>query len=100
MPIAKSAPRVVYYPSPESPLTDAEIAREFAGLGKRDRLWLAIMQLMQQRLANAVTLCADDESGKLAPGHISGRMAEITELQQEFSRYRANGYADKKRAGE
>ena len=91
---------VVYYPSSELPLTPQEIAHELASLGKRDRLWLAIMQLLQGRLAKAVTQCADDEEGKLSPGHVSGRMAEITEIQQELKQYRDIGYGEKKKFGE
>jgi hypothetical protein len=85
---------VVYYPTPEAPMTPGELARVLAQLGKRDPLWLALMQLLQVRLAAAVS----DSIGldPLAPG----RLAEITELQEQIKNYRDVGLGQKQALGE
>jgi hypothetical protein len=40
--------------APEKPLTQEQVARVLAQLGKRDEMWLALMQLLQVRLASAI----------------------------------------------
>lgn len=77
--------KVVFYPVGEKPLTNEEIARALAQLGKRDALWLALMQLLQIRLAAAISAAIERDPDA------SGRLAEITELQQELKRHREAG---------
>lgn len=81
---------VVHYPSPELPLTNEEMARDLSQLGKRDPLWLALMQLLQVRLAQAIS----DAVGR--DENAAGRLAEITEFQQLLKEYRDRGLGLKK----
>ena len=91
-----SAPKnkVVYYPTSEKPLTAQEMAHAMAQLGKRDALWLALMQLLQIRLASAVSDAINHDP------HAAGRLAEITELQEQIKSYRDTGLGIKKQSGE
>jgi hypothetical protein len=77
-----SKAHVVYYPAHERPLQPQEIEAEFAKLGRNDGLWLAIMQVLQERLANATSDAANGEA------HAAGRLQEILSLAQQFSAYR------------
>lgn len=86
--------KVVYYPTSEKPLTNQEMAHELAALGKRDGLWLALMQLLQIRLAAAVSDAINHDV------HAPGRLAEITELQEQIKNYRDQGLGLKMQSGE
>lgn len=81
------APRtiVVHYPAPEKPLTPDQVARVLAQLGKRDDLWLALMHLLQIRLASAISGAIGGDP------QAAGRLAEITELQEQIKDYRDVG---------
>ena len=80
-----TAPRIIYYPAPSRPMTPEELTAEFAKLGRNDPLWLAIMQLLQARLANAIVAAANSEATA------AGRLDELLNLQQEFAAYRDSG---------
>ena len=86
--------KVIHYPAPEKPLTKEEIALALAQLGQRDDLWRALMQMLQVRLAAAIS--ASISLDPLAPG----RLAEVTELQEQLANYRANGWEIKRKSGE
>lgn len=73
---------IVYYPAHERPLTPPEIEAEFAKLGRNDALWLALMQVMQERVANATVDAAN------ADPHAAGRLQELLGLTQQLSAYR------------
>lgn len=85
--------RVVYYPTPETPLTDGELSRVMGQLGKRDALWLALMQILQMRLASAISDAAESDP------KAAGRLAEITELQEILKKYRDRGLGDGRKSG-
>ncbi len=76
------AATVVHYPSHETPLSPADLEAVFARLGRNDALWLALMQLLQERLANATVDAAN------ADLHAAGRLQEILGLQQQLSAFR------------
>lgn len=93
-----STTKVIFYPVPEKRLTPAEIAQEMGKLGSRDALWLALMQVLQERLASAVVESAEVVMTERASGHAAGRIAEITSFQEELLRLRTaavNGVAKK-----
>jgi len=73
---------VVYYPSPETPLAPADLEEIFGRLGRNDALWGALMQLLQERLANATV---DAANGDL---NAPGRLQEILGLQAQLSAFR------------
>lgn len=69
---------IVYYPAAET-LSPADLEAEFDKLGRNDRIWQALMQMLQQRLANATVDAAN------ADPHAAGRLQEILGLQQQLS---------------
>ncbi len=73
---------VVYYPAHDRPLTPVEIEAEFAKLGRNDSLWLALMQVMQERVANATVDAANSDP------QAAGRLQELLGLTQQLSAYR------------
>ncbi len=73
---------VVYYPSHETPLAPADLEEIFGRLGRNDALWGALMQLLQERLANATV---DAANGDL---NAPGRLQEILGLQAQLSAFR------------
>jgi hypothetical protein len=81
--------RVVYYPIHAGHLTPEELQAEFAKLGRNDPVWSALMQLLQQRLANAVLAAADRDNN--APG----RIEELLDLQRELMAMREPSVATK-----
>lgn len=83
------AATVVHYPSPERPLTKEELEEIFSRLGRNDALWLALMQLLQDRLANATVDAAEGHP------HAAGRLQEILGLQQTLSAFRKGREARK-----
>lgn len=85
MPATQPKVVVVHYPAPDKPLTPEEMARTLAQLGKKDPLWLALMQLLQVRLASAISASIENDP------QAAGRLAEITELQAELKNYRDTG---------
>ena len=84
-----TAPTIVYYPAHERPLTEAALEAEFAKLGRNDGLWLALMQVLQERLAHATVDAANREEN--APG----RIEEILGLTQQLASYRKGREARK-----
>jgi len=73
---------VVYYPRPEGHLAPAELEAEFAKLGRNDPLWAALMQLIGQRLTNAMA------DAVLREENAPGRMEELIGLQRELAALR------------
>lgn len=74
--------QIVYYPAAAQTLAPAELEAEFLKLGRNDPLWQALMQLLQERLANATVDAANCEP------QAAGRLQEILALQQQLSGYR------------
>jgi hypothetical protein len=91
--MAGSKPIVVHYPAPEKPLTQEQVARALAQLGKRDDLWVALMQMLQVRLASAISGAIGNDP------QAAGRLAEITELQEQIKNYRDMGMDLKRKDG-
>lgn len=93
-----SAIQVIYYSAPEKRMTQAEIALEMGKLGARDKLWLALMQVLQERLASAVVESAEVVLTERASGHAAGRISEINSFQEELVRLRTLKQDIKKRS--
>jgi hypothetical protein len=74
---------VVYYPLAEGHLAPDALAAEFQKLGRNDPLWCAFMQLIQQRLANAIVAAAAAEPSA------AGRLEELLDLQRQLAALRA-----------
>lgn len=76
---------VVYYPAPAELLTPDQLNEAFARIGRNDPTWQALMQLLQQRLADAVAAAAGSET------NAAGRLEELIGLQQQFMAFRKQG---------
>jgi uncharacterized protein with von Willebrand factor type A (vWA) domain len=83
--------RVVYDPVHSGHLTSEELQAEFEKLGRNDPVWSALMQLLQQRLANAVLAAADRDEN--APR----RIEELLDFQRELMAMREPSVATKER---
>lgn len=81
----------IYYPSAETPMTNDEIALELAQLAKKDRLWQALMQTLQERLAMATVDSTEVELTERSAGHAAGRLFEITQIQERLDQMRRVG---------
>lgn len=77
-----TAIKVVYYPRSEGHLNPEELKKVFARIGGNDPLWQALMQLMQQRLANATVAAAQRDE------NAAGRIEELLDLQLELAALR------------
>jgi hypothetical protein len=74
--------KTVYYPQGRGHLGPEELADVFAQIGRNDPLWQALMQLLQQRLANATVAAVAREEN--APG----RLEELLDFQRELEGFR------------
>lgn len=76
---------IVYYPAPAELLGPEELLAAFARIGRNDAVWQALMQLLQQRLADAVGAATGNEP------NAAGRIEEIVGLQQQLMAFRKQG---------
>lgn len=88
---AAPAVSLVYYPQPAGHLTPEALREQFAKLGRNDPLWQALMQLLQERLANATVASAQRDEN--APG----RIEELISLSQQLAAFRDGQLARGKR---
>ena len=82
LPVAPPAARSIYYPQTAGHLNPEKLRQQFERLGRNDPIWQALMQLLQQRLTNAVSAAAQREEN--APG----RLEEILDFQRELASLR------------
>ena len=79
-------PTVVYYPTPETPLTRPEIEHIVGtALDGNPKLVHAFRQMLGERLARASVQCADQDLSERAAGHAGGRVQELMSLQHEIA---------------
>lgn len=79
-------PKIIYYPTAETPLAPDEIAATIgAALDGNPKLEQAFRQLLAQRLAFASVECAEVNLGERPAGHAGGRVAEVLHLQHELA---------------
>lgn len=83
-------PTTVYYPQADGHLNQEDLRTEFEKLGRNDPLWSAFMQLLQQRLANAVVAAAARDEN--APG----RIEELLDFQRELASLRQSAAAPRR----
>ena len=77
--------KIIYITQPEPPLTREEIAKLFGKMSPRDPLPRALRQILQERLAQAISDGAGDKLAERSAGHVAGRTAELLELVQELA---------------
>lgn len=76
--------KTVYFIVPEPPLIREEVQAAFSKLHPSDPLARALRQIVQERVAMAVSDCTSEKFTERAAGHAAGRLAELLELQGEL----------------